>query len=119
MNPFSTANLAVVAYAEVDGPTGASTATNSGVTTTRTSTGIYLVALPTLLSQEAARDLILVQAKGTALAGSASAYRAVVDDSQSATKVVSFGTPGRDRSDCSFSILILRTLIPPPVGAPA
>ena len=48
---FDSAGLAIVAYAQVDGATGQSEGTtslaNSGVNTTRTSTGMYYVTLPT------------------------------------------------------------------------
>ena len=119
MNAYSTANLALVAYAEVDGATGASTATNSGVTTTRTSTGVYLVALPSVLTQFSARDLIFVQPKSTAALGVSNVPSALVNDIPTATKIVYIGDSTTTAVDCSFSIVILRTLVPPPTGAPA
>ena len=114
---FDSAALAIVAYAEVDGATGASTETNSGLVTTKLGglTGRYAVALPTALAQQANRDLIFVQAKSTAVGPVMSS----VDDSGNATKVVSFGNGSTTAVDTSFSILILRTVITPPVGSPA
>lgn len=121
---FSGANLATVAYAEVDGVAGASTVTNSGVTTTRTAAGTYVVVLPTGLTQNVGRDLIFVQAKANNDGTSLVAKMSVVDDSLEATKTIAIfaGDPSlaaATRIDSSFSILILRTTIAPPSGAPA
>jgi hypothetical protein len=122
---FSAPNLATVAYAEVDGTTGASTATNSGVTSTRVSAGTYVVVLPTGITQAQARDLIFVQAKVTPVGTiPGSPAFATVDDSLEATKTIVMwsGNPANPAStnvDFSFSILILRTTIAPPTGAPA
>ena len=46
---FSGANLATVAYADVDGATGASTATNSGVATTVVASGTYVQNIPRIV----------------------------------------------------------------------
>jgi hypothetical protein len=126
---FSGANLATVAYADVDGTAGASTATNSGVSTTRVAAGTYVVVLPTGLTQNIARDLIFVQPRTNNTdtqpnpAGLV-AKMAVVDDTLEATKTIAIfsGDPtlaAVTRIDSSFSILILRTTISPPAGAPA
>jgi hypothetical protein len=121
---FSGANLATVAYAEVDGVAGASTVTNSGVTTTRSAAGTYVLVLPTGLTQNTGRDLIFVQAKANNDGTSLVAKMSVVDDSLEATKTIAIfsGDPtlaGSTRIDSSFSILILRTTISPPTGSPA
>ena len=121
---FSGANLATVAYAEIDGVAGASTVTNSGLTTTRTAAGTYVAILPTGLTQNTGRDLIFVQAKANNDGTSLTAKMAVVDDSLEATKTIAIfsGDPtlaASTRIDSSFSILILRTTISPPSGGPA
>lgn len=122
---FSGPNLATVAYAEVDGTAGASTVTNSGVTTTRTASGTYVVILPTTLAQDVSRDLIFVQPKANNDGSSFNIPRfATVDDSLSITKTINVwsGNPAAASStliDGSFSIVILRTTLPPPSGAPA
>lgn len=110
---FSAPNLATVAYAQVESAAGASTAMNSGVTTTRTALGTYVVILPTNLAQPQDRDLIFVQALGTV------ARAWTVDDTLDATKTIFFTNDLTTRVDTSFSILILRTTIAPPSGAPA
>ena len=126
---FSGANLATVAYCEVDGTAGASTVTNSGVTTTRVAAGTYVVILPTGLAQDPSRDLMFVQPKTNNTdtqpnpAGLV-AKMAVVDDTLQATKTIAIfsGDPtlaASTRIDSSFSVLILRTTISPPTGAPA
>ncbi len=118
---FAGANLATVAYVEVSGVAGASTVTNSGVTTTRTALGTYVVILPSGLAQAASRDLTFVQAKGaTTVVGAAP----MVDDSQDATKIVKFWScdpalAAATGVDVDFSFLVLRTTITPPTGAPA
>jgi hypothetical protein len=112
MNPlFDSAGLALVAYADV-AAAGTSTVTNSGVTTTKTATGTYNVILPADKTQDPSRDLIFVQPKGT---GQKSA---TVVDSSSATKVVEMYAGG-SLADGEFDIIILRTIVPPPAGAPA
>lgn len=119
---FSAPNLATVAYAEVNGSDGNSTACNSGVTTTRTAAGTYVVILPTGMFQAQARDLIFVQPKGPDSA--LTPKFAVVDDILDATKTIAIfgGDPSvaaTTRVDANFSILILRTTISPPTGSPA
>jgi hypothetical protein len=117
---FDSAALAIVAYAHVDGATGASTVTNSGVTTTRTSTGSYYVALQTAMSQANCKDFVLVQP--TAFTGmeldTAYPLASLVLDQQLTTKQVLLGSVSGYEStaqDCSFSIIILRTTIPTPL----
>lgn len=126
---FSGVNLATVAYADVDGATGASTVTNSGVTTTITASGTYTVVLPTGLTQAGGRDLIFVTPTTNATDTQPNpagliAKMAVVDDTLAATKTIAIfgGDPSvaaPTRINSSFSILILRTTISPPTGAPA
>ena len=114
---FDSAALAIVAYAEVDGATGASTLTNSGVITSKNATlaGLYYVNLSTAAGQRSDRDLIFVQARNSTAGGPA--FSIVLDENQ-ITKMVQFRN-GSTAVDTSFSILILRTVLPPPVGAPA
>lgn len=125
---FSGPNLAVVAYVEVEGVAGASTATNSGITTTRSALGTYLAVLPANLGQSQGRDLIFVQPKGgyggQSPGANLVAKMAVVDDSDPTTKVVAIfsGDPALSAStrvDSDFSLLILRTTISPPAGSPS
>lgn len=130
---FSAPNLAVVAYAEVDGATGASTRTNSGVTTTRNSLGLYAVILPTNQGQYQASDLILVQAV-KAGAPTQGPVDVVINDNFGGVlapfvKVVEMwdGSPHggstppvqATKIDSDFHILILRSTLTPPTGAPA
>ena len=125
MSAFDSANVAVVAYAEVVGADGNSTATNSGVLTTRLSQGRYAVAFITSLgqTQRSDRDLIFVQPKSTLLSIPIGLARcARVKDDYEATKIVEIVDPVAGTATCvdsDFSILILRTQIPPPTGAPA
>jgi len=114
---FDTAGLAIVAYADV-ASNGTSTATNSGVTTTQTGTGQYDVILPATKAQDQSRDLIFVTPKGTI---TSTPYSHKVDDSDPVTKHVAIygGSPLATFANCDFSVLILRTVIPPPAGAPA
>jgi hypothetical protein len=110
---FDSAALAIVAYADVASD-GTSTVTNSGVTTTKTSTGVYSVTLPSDKTQATARDLIFVQPMGSG----SSPRTSLVDDSSTTTKVVRI-TDGSSLADGEFKILILRTIVPPPALAPA
>lgn len=117
---FSGPNLATVAYAEVAGTNGASTAMNSGITTTRVSQGVYVAVLPANNLQTSSRDLIFVQPKGTSVLPK----MAVVDDSLDATKTIYIwdGDPagtGPTTIDSDFSLIILRTTISPPAGSPS
>jgi hypothetical protein len=122
---FDSAGLAIVAYAEVaaDGTSVVNTthtaAMNSGVTTTKTATGTYQVILPADKTQEQSRDLIFVQPNGT------TPMFASVDETDPPAPAL----PGSVKTvylsslatiaDGAFTILILRTIIPPPAGAPA
>lgn len=112
---FDSAGLAIVAYAEVAAD-GTSTATNSGVTTAKTPAvlGTYTVTLPADKTQVDARDLIFVQVKGS---GSAP-LTAKVEETSPAVKTVRV-SDAASLADGEFSILILRTIVPPPAGAPA
>lgn len=121
---FSGSNLATVAYAEVSGADGSSLVTNSGVATTRTSLGTYAIVLPPGITQRGSRDLIFVQAKANSDGTGMVPKTVVVDDSLDATKTISFfdadqGLEFLTKIDSSFSLLILRTTISPPFGAPA
>ena len=114
---FDSAALAIVAYAHVDGNTGASTVTNSGVITSRNTTGQYIVALQTAMSQANCKDFVLVQPSaftGPSDSGYVNPIASLVIDSQSTTKQISLGV-GSTAVDCSFSIIILRTTIPTPL----
>jgi len=114
---FDSAGLAIVAYAEVAGD-GTSTSTNSGVTTTRSGLGQYTVTLPANKQQAGSRDLIFVTPKGTI---DSTPYSHKVDDADPADKKVAIygGSPLATFADSAFSILILRTIVPPPAGSPA
>jgi hypothetical protein len=110
---FDSAGLAIVAYAEVVGSSGASTSTNSGVTTARVVAGQYTVTLPDANGQYPDRDLIFVQVKGTGT----SPVSAKVDDTDPLIKVVRT-SDATTLVDADFSILILRNIIPLPAIVP-
>lgn len=121
---FSAPNLAVVAYAEIDSVEGASTACNSGVDTTRVGLGSYVVVLPTSVAQDHERDLIFVQTKQSSDGSGIVAKQVEVDDALSITKIITIWSGSQANIepttiDSSFMLLILRTTISPPTGAPA
>lgn len=121
---FSAPNLAIVAYAEIDGVEGASTACNSGVDTTRAGLGTYIVVLPTAVAQDHERDLIFVQTKQSSDGSGIVAKQVEVDDALSVTKVITIWSGNQaavepTTIDSSFMLLILRTTVSPPTGAPA
>jgi hypothetical protein len=116
---FSGPNLAVAAYAEIEGIAGASTMTNSGVRTTRVGQGRYVVVLP---PDQFTHGLILIQPKVHATdtqpnpAGLV-AKMSVVDDNLEATKTIQIfsGNPaaaGSTGIDSDFSFLLLKTVLP-------
>ena len=112
MNPlFDSAGLAIVAYADVAAD-GTSTVTNSGVTTTKTATGTYNVILPADKTQNNAPDLFVVTPKGSVQRS------ANVNDATDAIKTAQMYSGG-SLADGEFDIIILRTIVPPPAGAPA
>ena len=117
---FDSAALAIVAYAHVDGQTGASTVTNSGVLTSKSTTlaGRYTVALQTAMSQANCKDFVLVQPTaftGPSDSGYVNPIASLVIDSQSTTKQICLGAGASTAVDCSFSLIILRTTIPTPL----
>ena len=119
---FDSAGLAIVAYAQVDGATGNSVSTalaNSGVSTTKVSTGLYQVFLPTGLTQDASRDLIFVQPKAvpgtTAIYLGLSVNAQVVEESATTKQVKLVGSSnalGTTAVDSDFDVLVLRTILP-------
>ena len=118
---FDSAGLAIVAYAQVDGASGSSTSTalaNSGVSTTRTSTGVYYVALPTGLTQDLSRDLIFVQTKVTTALpspnnGPRTANLFEVDAGKKAVTIYGASpTMSTTAIDSDFDVLVLRTILP-------
>jgi len=125
---FSHVDLATVAYVEVDSG-GSSTRSNSGVVTTRFAQGTYKVILPTNLAQLEPRDLILIQGKNDVGGAGVVPKDFTVDDSDPVIKTIYCfsGEVGVDTTppvvttglDSSFYLLILRTTISPPAGAPA
>jgi hypothetical protein len=119
---FDQAKLAIVAYAEVNGSNGSSTLTNSGISTTRLGLGTYALDLPNggplapqCLEQFSDRDLIFVQPLGASTPIAATA----VNDADRTRKLVLTGSSATTAVDCSFSVLILRTVTPPTLGGPA
>jgi hypothetical protein len=111
---FDSAALAIVAYAEVASD-GTSTATNSGITTAKTATGTYTLTLPANKAQADATSMVLVTPKGALDTVTLAAK--VVDTSDSVKTVVICN--GTTTADAAFSVLILRTVVPAPAGAPA
>jgi hypothetical protein len=107
---FDAAGLAIVAYADVASD-GSSTSINSGITTSKTGTGIYNVVLPVGLTQQSGSDLVVVQALGTAQ------LSPTVDNSDAATKVIRLYS-GSTLTDGEFNIIIFRALISKPSVAP-
>lgn len=109
----NSASLAEVAYAQVVGATGASPNLNSGVTTARLGAGTYTVTLPTGEGQT--HDLIFVQIMGTVPLFNA----ASVDDSNPDVKHINIGSSSTTAVDADFSVIVMRSLLTPPPGAPA
>jgi hypothetical protein len=112
---FDSAGLAVVAYAQVNGATGASENTsglaNSGVYTTKLSPGLYLVQMSTALGQDPSRDLIFVQP--TTKSTPTVRPSVIVVDVDDYNKQVSLGDAiGTTAIDCNFDVLVLRTILP-------
>jgi len=127
---FDQAKLAVVAYAEVNGFTGTSTLTNSGIVTTRLGLGTYQLSLPVAsqnqlgLTQFSDRDLIFVQPLNAQFPLCTTAVNdKSVGVPPAATldvnKLVFIGMSATTAIDSDFSVLILRTLTVPTVGGPA
>jgi hypothetical protein len=116
---FDSAGLAIVAYAQVTGGTSSTATANSGVSTTRVTTGIYQVFLPTGLAQSDTKDLIFVQPKAnpstTAIQLGCAVDANVVEESASTKQVKLTGVSGTLTTtaiDSDFDILILRTILP-------
>ena len=123
MNPFSSANLAVVAYASVHAD-GSSPDTNSGIKTSLVSPGIYEITLPGDPSQQETlqegqaddRTLIFVTVKNVS---GVTINTSNVAGTNLKKRVFTCFSPTTNPQNVDFDILILRTLIPPPTGAPA
>jgi hypothetical protein len=112
---FSQAPLACVAYAEVVGATGASPDMNSGVVTARLGVGTYTVTLPAGQFQASDREITMVQVKGSVPLFNC----CEVDDADPQTKRIFIGSSTTTAVDADFSVIIWRSLLNPPPGAPA
>lgn len=114
---FDSSGLAIVAYAQVDGATGLCTSSglaSNGVSSSRSTTGVYVLTLATGLSQDPSRDLILVQPKATDLQAGNRDRAATLFDTSAQQKVVETFCPslGSTAVDCSFDVVVLRTILP-------
>jgi hypothetical protein len=109
----NSASLATVAYAQVVGATGLTPNLNSGVATARLGAGTYTVTLPQGEGQT--HDLIFVQINGTVPLN----YSSDCDDSDPSIKKVFIGSSATTAVDADFSVIIMRSLLTPPPGAPA
>ena len=124
MNSFSSANMAIVAYASVKA-NGSSLDMNSGIKTAQVSTGVYEITLPgdpagqapLQEGQEVYRDLILATVKN--VSGVTISAVDVAGSSGLIKRIVTCFSPTTNPQNVDFDILILRTLISPPAGAPA
>ncbi len=115
---FDSAGLAIVAYLEITGADGTSANQNSGVTTTKTGTGQYDVILPAGKLQSSPRDQVFVTVNGTI---TSTPVAVKVDNSDPQTKHIGVygGSPLATFADSDLTVLILRTIVPPPAGSPA
>jgi hypothetical protein len=117
---FDQAKLAVVAYAQVSGADGLSTLCNSGITTSKVSTGFYALTLPNgalntqTLAQGAASDLVIVTPTkaGTIDPLNDSPQAVLVDNSNATTKYVLIKTDSNGAVNSDFMVVIYRTLTP-------
>jgi hypothetical protein len=117
---FSSANLAIVAYVSVRND-GLSPNTNSGVSTTMVATGVYHVILPgdpgqqapLQEGQEAAQTLCFVTVKN--IEGK-SATVSDVPGTQLIKQVNTFASNTLNPNSVPFDLLILRTVISPPLN---
>ena len=107
---FSSSNLALVAYAAVLGSDGSMPCSNGLASSTRVTTGTYQLFLSSSLAQStttgAAPDLLVVtpgKSGGSLISQSFAA-------SQTTSTMVTVVTNG---SDTDFSLLVLRTILPP------
>jgi hypothetical protein len=116
---FDSAGLAIVAYAQVTGGATSTAVANSGVSTTRITTGIYQIFLPTGLAQSDTKDLIYVQPKAnpttTAIQLGCTVIANVVEENAFVKQVKLTGVSGALATtaiDSDFDVLILRTILP-------
>jgi hypothetical protein len=118
MQNFSQAQLAVVAYAQVNGD-GTSPLCNSGIATTKLGVGTFQLGLPVGsqnqlgLGQLAATDLVVVTPlSATTTPTTITLMVMVVNNTDTNNKLVLFGSSATTAVDTSFSVIIYRSLIP-------
>ena len=117
MQNFSQAQLAVVAYAQVNGD-GTSPLCNSGIATTRLGAGTYQLGLPVGsqnqlgLGQLVATDLVTVTPLSASTTPTTPLMVMVVNNGDTNNKLVLFGSSATTAVDTSFSVIIYRSLIP-------
>ena len=114
---FDSAGLAIVAFMDVasDGSIENGLTSNAGVLTTKLSTGVYRLTLPSQssgpsagpnLAQPIGTDLIFVQCQGVP------GNSAIVDEFSATQKNIVLSN-GATLTDGEFTVLILRTLLSP------
>lgn len=109
---FDSAQLSVVGYAHVRSD-GTSPDCNSGLVIAKSSTGNYTVALP--VSQTQANDRVFFEVTPI---DSGPVFHWVQNVGAN-LRVIIFENPSPAPTDTEFQLVVLRTIDPPPAGAPA
>ena len=121
MTNFSTANLALVAYASVKA-NGSSPDLNSGIKIVNVLTGVYEITLPgdpagqapLQEGQEAGQDLILATIKNTS--GVTISATDVAGTSGLVKRVYTCFSPNTSPLNADFDIFIYRSVLSPPLN---
>jgi hypothetical protein len=110
---FSTSQLALVAYASVDGSDASLVESDGFVGSTKIATGVSMLFLSTALAQDLVNgrchDLLVVTPGKSN--GSLNPHGVSAANVSSTAIMVALGTPSSEDTD--FTILVLRTVLPP------
>lgn len=112
---------AVVAYARVN-EDGTSPDMNSGVETSRSSEGIYLIDLPSNLAQPIGRDVVILTIRVDLDVPTIDALSGINYQWNSTTQIEVHtwaNSDGIDRNDLPFDFVLLRSTLTPVVDEPA
>jgi hypothetical protein len=110
--PFDSAGLSVVGYAHVK-TDGTSPDCNSGIATARSSAGTYTITLPTNAAEDPSRVFVAITPINS------SPIYWWVQTVSATLRVIVFENPGLQATDTEFEIIVYRTIVSPPAGAPA
>lgn len=116
---FSEVGLVPVAYVRVEGTLGVAPNSNSGLTVTKLSTGVYRIDIPPELAVPVGECYPQVQVWQSQCFASVEQIGGSIDQLTQLLISTYDGANAAARADSTFTLTLFRTVSPPVAGAPA